>query len=195
MKAVNRRCGYCKKKCPADGMLASHLKAFCSIDCLMSYTKSDQGRKAVQKAVTRQNNKDKAVIREKHKTRGQYVREAQAAVNAYVRWRDKDKGCISCSARLPTDAQGGGFDAGHYRSRGSSPHLRFRLDNIFGQCKRCNRYLSGAVDKMRVGIVWRYGQEFLDRIEMEHEGRHYSIEELQRIKSIFTRKLRLRKQK
>lgn len=30
----------------------------------------------------------------------------------------------------------GGFDAGHYRSRGSAPHLRFYTLNIAGQCKR-----------------------------------------------------------
>lgn len=195
MKAVNRRCSYCRKKCPADGMFNSHLKAFCSMDCLMAYTKSETGRRAIHKAVKTQNNKEKAKIREKHKKRGDYVKEAQAAINAYVRWRDKDKDCISCGKSLKSESLGGGYDAGHYRSRGSAPHMRFRLDNIFGQCKRCNRYLSGATDKMRVGIVWRYGQQFLDRIETDNESKQYSIEDLQRIKQIFTRKLNIKKQK
>jgi hypothetical protein len=52
--------------------------------------------------------------------------------------------------------------------------------------------MSGNVDKMRVGIVWRYGQEFLDRIEMDNTPKNYSIDDLKRIKRIFTKKLRLR---
>ena len=190
MKAVNRRCSNCRKKVHAELALTSDLKAFCTYECLKQYTQKNADKLADK--TRREKRQQDRVKKEKLKTKGQWTKEAQAAVNAYVRWRDRNKDCISCGRNLKSESLGGGYDAGHYRSRGSAPHLRFRLDNIFGQCKHCNRYLSGNIDKMRVGIVWRYGQEFLDRIETDKTPKNYSIDDLKRIKSIFTKKLRLR---
>lgn len=190
MKAVTRRCSNCRKKVDTDVAIVSSLKAFCTYECLKTFTAKNAEK------IADKNRKDKRQEdrkrKEKLKTKGQWTKEAQAAVNAYVRWRDRNKNCISCNTSLKSESLGGGYDAGHYRSRGSAPHLRFRLDNIHGQCKKCNRYLSGNVDKFRVGIVWRYGQEFLDRIETDNKPKNYSIDDLKRIKRIFTKKLRLR---
>jgi hypothetical protein len=74
----------------------------------------------------------------------------------------KNKPCISCGVDLKTEAVGGGYDAGHFLSRGAKPHLRFNENNVFGQCKRCNRYLSGNVANMREGVRDRIGQQALD---------------------------------
>lgn len=190
MKSATRRCSNCRKKVDTDVAIVSALKAFCTYECLKTFTAKNADK------IADKNRKDKRQEdrkrKEKLKTKGQWTKEAQAAVNAYVRWRDRNKNCISCNTSLKSEALGGGYDAGHYRSRGSAPHLRFRLDNIHGQCKKCNRYLSGNVDKFRVGIVWRYGQEFLDRIETDNTPKNYSIDDLKRIKHIFTKKLRLR---
>lgn len=190
MKSVSRRCSNCRKKVAASESIISRFKAFCTYECLKDYTEKNADKLADK--TRKQKRQEDRVRKEKLKTKGQWTKEAQAAVNAYVRWRDRNKNCISCNASLKSEALGGGYDAGHYRSRGSAPHLRFRTDQIFGQCKKCNRYLSGNVDKMRVGIVWRYGQEYLDRIEMDNTPKHYSIDDLKRIKRIFTKKLRLR---
>lgn len=190
MKAVTRRCSNCRKKVSASEVFVSRFKAFCGYDCLKEYTEKNADQLADK--TRKQKRQEDRVKKEKLKTKGQWTKEAQAAVNAYVRWRDRKKNCISCGTSLSSESLGGGYDAGHYRSRGSSPHLRFRLDNIHGQCKKCNRHLSGNVDKFRVGIVWRYGQEYLDRIEMDNTPKNYSIDDLKRIKRIFTKKLRLR---
>lgn len=190
MKAVTRRCSNCRKKVPASEVFVSRFKAFCGYECLKEYTAKNADKLADK--TRKQKRQEDRVKKEKLKTKGQWTKEAQAAVNAYVRHRDRKKDCISCGRSLQSQSLGGGYDAGHYRSRGSAPHLRFRLDNIFGQCKKCNRYLSGNVDNMRVGIVWRYGQEYLDRIETDNTPKNYSIDDLKRIKRIFTKKLRLR---
>ena len=58
------------------------------------------------------------------------------AVNKYIRLRDVGKECISCGTPLVAEQLGGGFDVGHYRSRGAAPHLRFYTLNIHGQCKK-----------------------------------------------------------
>jgi len=190
MKSVTRRCSNCRKKVPASEVFVSRFKAFCGYECLKEYTEKNADKLADK--TRKQKRQEDRVKKEKLKTKGQWTKEAQAAVNAYVRWRDRNKNCISCNTSLKSESLGGGYDAGHYRSRGSAPHLRFRLDNIHGQCKKCNRYLSGNIDKFRVGIVWRYGQEFLDRIETDNTPKNYSIDDLKRIKRIFTKKLRLR---
>jgi len=181
-----RRCSSCRKKVPADSIYQSNLKAFCSSECLVQYVRSPQGEKTRHKAVQSDLRQRKAKL----KTKGDYIKEAQQAFNAYVRARDQDKQCISCSANLTNASPGGGYDAGHYRSVGSSPHLRFRLDNCFGQCKKCNRYLSGNVANMRIGIVWRYGQKFLDKVESDNRVKNYTIDQLKKITKIFKKKLK-----
>lgn len=186
MKQKTRRCSSCRKKVPADSCFVSSLRAFCSSDCLMQYTRSEKGKKDRKKAL----HSDIRQRKEKLKTKGDYTKEAQQAFNAYVRARDKGKTCISCTTLLHDNSVGGGYDAGHYRSVGSSPHLRFRLDNCFGQCKKCNRYLSGNVANMRVGIVWRYGQQHLDTVEADNDTKHYTVADLQRITKIFRKKLK-----
>jgi len=190
MQAKSRRCSNCRKKVATEDALISHLKAFCNYDCLKEF-----GVKNAEK-ITDKRRKEKRQedrkTKEKLKTKSQWMKEAQAAVNAYIRWRDKDKTCISCNRRLQSEALGGGFDAGHFLSRGAHPHKRFRTDNIHGQCKHCNRYKSGNVENFRIGIVWRYGQDYLDRIEAPWDSPDMTIEYLKRIKSVFTRKLKLK---
>ena len=144
----SRRCSHCRKKCPPENILTNNLRAFCSMDCLLAFTKSERGKKAVKKTVQRQNRQDRAIIREKQKTRSQWLAEAQSAFNAYVRWRDRHNGCISCGKHVGGKF-GGNWDAGHFRSRGSAPHLRFHLWNCHKQCVKCNRYLSGNTSEYR----------------------------------------------
>jgi hypothetical protein len=119
------------------------------------------------------------------------MKEAQAAFNKYVRLRDVHKPCISCGTPLQSESLGGGFDAGHYRSRGAAGHLRFNLLNVHGQCKRCNRYLSGNVAEYRIGLVSRIGQNMIDKLESDNEQKTFDVEYLIRIKRIFTKRANL----
>lgn len=187
----SRRCATCRKKVPADSVFVSQLKAFCSFACLSGYTKSEKGLEALEKAKTRSKKEKKARVLQKLKTRSDWIREAQSAFNAYVRWRDKDRPCISCG-RFSDHRVGGSFDAGHFRSRGSAPYLRFHLWNVAGQCKHCNRWRSGSVTEYRTGLVARIGQEKVDILESLQDGPKHDIEYAKRVKSIFTRLLRHR---
>ena len=54
------------------------------------------------------------------KSRSELVREAQQAVNVYIRKRDKDLPCVSCGRWHE-----GQWHAGHYMSTGARPDLRF----------------------------------------------------------------------
>lgn len=91
------------------------------------------------------------------------LQKAQKVFNAHIRERDENLGCISCGGEVQ--------QAGHYFSQGQHSALRFGLPqsyayfNTNGQCIRCNMYLSGNLIKYRQGLVKRYGEEFVKKLE------------------------------
>jgi hypothetical protein len=184
-----RRCSHCKNKSDATNMLYGSLKAFCSYECLIAYSKSESGQKAVQSVIR----KDIKERKEKLKTRSDYLKEAQVAFNKYVRIRDEGKPCISCGSVQVDSKVGGVRDCGHYLSRGAHPEARFRfgLDNTASQCVRCNRYLSGNVANFRHGLIDRWGIDRVEAMETCTASSRMTIEYLKRIKSIFTRRANL----
>lgn len=123
------------------------------------------------------------------KTRAQWLREAQAAFNAYIRYRDTDLPCISCGDFTPM-TRGGDYDCGHYRSVGANPELRFHEKNANKQCKRCNGHLSGNIANYRIGLLLKYGPEIVAEIEGAHEPKKYVIDDLVVIKKEYQTKLK-----
>ena len=121
-----------------------------------------------------------------------WIADTQVAFNAVIRARDANQFCISCPTHLPTlaGASGGGFDCGHYRSRGSAPHLRFDERNAHGQCKKCNRYQSGNATDYRIGLIARIGLQAVEALESDNVARKYSITELQGIKAHYKARLK-----
>lgn len=112
--------------------------------------------------------------------RSRWLDDTQKAVNAYVRARDRYKPCISC--RCPWEPM---FQAGHYLSRGARPELRFDLDNIHGQCVRCNMHLHGNQAMFRLGLVERKGIELVERLEGPHVAQKWPIDELKTMRDAF----------
>ncbi|AWX14823.1 recombinase NinG [Mergibacter septicus] len=182
-----------KRKCKICGERFETYDSFrqwCSPECGVTLAKQKQAKQR-EKAEREKVRSEKARIRavkEGLKTHNQFIKEAQSAVNKYIRVRDENKECISCGTPLISEKLGGGFDAGHFRSRGSAPHLRFYTLNIHGQCKRCNRWLSGNYHEYRIGLIERLGIEKVQTIESDQRPRHYSDDDLRRIKRIFERK-------
>jgi len=132
------------------------------------------------------------VRKEKLKGRADHLREAQAAVNEYVRLRDAHLPCISCDSS-PSDHDlitGSRWDAGHYRSVGACPELRFEPLNIHRQCVKCNRNLSGNAVEYRIRLVQRIGAEQVAWLEGPHQSRKYTVEEIKTIKAEYWAKTR-----
>ena len=142
----------------------------------------------VDKALTRQK-------RESLKSTGTLIAEAQAAFNGFVRLRDQLAGHACISSGKPLDWNGNGVDAGHYRSRGSAPHLRFDERNVHAQSKHDNRYLSGNVTGYRVGLICRLGIAAVDALECDQTPRKYSRDDLKAIKATYTAKTKALKEK
>lgn len=116
--------------------------------------------------------------KEKAKTWSEHHADAQKAVNAKVRARDAGKPCISCGAPWsPT------FQAGHYRSRGAAKNLALDDRNVHGQCVQCNLHRHGNGIDFRIGLIGRYGPQFVEAIEADNEPRHNSIDDLKAIRA------------
>ena len=186
------KCKCCKKKLDnTDGVIVN-LSRFCGYDCAVKWSLND-----VKETKHKEQKKKDKVRLEELKTASDYVKEAQAAVNAWVRWRDRDKPCISCDSFPTNDGliKGQRVDAGHYRSRGAAGHLRFNLSNIHKQCVRCNRNLSGNVVEYRIRLIERSGLERVEALETDNKPRKFDVEYLRRIKRIFAKRLRQAKKR
>lgn len=188
----SRRCSNCRKKVPTESIFVTGIRAFCSMDCLSAWGKTEAARLVLKKASEKAKRKKDREDKEKIKSRSEWLSEAQNEFNKYVRLRDKDHPCISCGSWEDENVRGGMFDCGHYRSRGAAPQLRFHLWNAHKQCVKCNRYLSGNVVEFRRGLEVRIGKEKLDYIESFDEITPLTIERLRRVKSIFKRKIKLK---
>lgn len=140
---------------------------------------------AQQKA--KQQRQERAEDKAKMKTRADYMRETQAALNKWIREvRDAGKPCISCGH---TD-HGQKFDAGHYITRGSRPNLALEENNLARQCHWCNVHLSGNQILFRRGLVERIGLAAVEALEADTTPRKYTIEELQAIKADYLKRIR-----
>lgn len=124
--------------------------------------------------------------REKAKTTGQRKAEAQAAINKWVvHVRDKDQPCISCGR-----FHQGVYHAGHYRSRGSAPHLALDPGNLHKQCAPCNLHLHGNLIEYRKGLIARYGIAHVEALEADNTARHYSPDDIDAIRDTYKQKLK-----
>ncbi len=121
------------------------------------------------------------------KTLADLKREAQTAINRYVRARDFRAGCISCDK--PAN-WGGQWHASHFRSVGAAPQLRFCLWNIHKSCSVCNNYLSGNIREYEIRLREKVGAEKLGYLLSENGVRKYNREYLARLKRVFSRKAR-----
>ena len=170
------RCKVCKDKFEAKYFLQ---KACMKPACLAAWSKGDREVKADKK-----HKADKKRLKDNDKPLRN--REAQKAFNAYIRARDAHLPCVSCN-RFHT----GKYDAGHYRSRGAFPELRFNELNCHKQCSPCNTQLSGNIANYRPILLERIGQESLDFIEGPHEPKKYTCAELKEIELKYKAKLKV----
>lgn len=120
--------------------------------------------------------------KEKIKTLPDLKREAQQAFNAYIRERDRQAGHPCISSGRPLDWSGNGVDAGHYRSVGAAPHLRYDERNCHAQSKQDNRYGAGRAVEYRIGLIARIGIAEVERLESDNAVKKWTREELIAIK-------------
>lgn len=165
-------CAVCKNKFQP----LRQLQKVCSMSCAIEHSRALNAKKVKKEA---------RELKAKLKPRADYLKEAQAVFNKYIRMRDEKEPCISCG-KFHT----GQYHAGHFRTVGASPELRFNEYNCHKQCSVCNNYLSGNLLEYRRRLVAKIGIELVEWLEGKHEAKKYTIEEIQAIKKEYQQKIK-----
>lgn len=163
-------------------------QAVCSPKCALATVEVQKAKE--KKSLAQAGRRDIKVRKEALKSRGDHMREAQQAFNEFIRTRDQAAGHLCISSGKPLDWSGNAVDAGHYRSVGSAPHLRFDERNCHAQSKQDNRFLSGNAVDYRIGLIARIGQEAVDALESDQSVRKYTVDEIKAIKATYRAKTR-----
>jgi len=176
------------KNCRGTFTPISSLSQACGLECAIALVDKEKAKAARAKRL--QEHRADKVKREKLKNIATLIREAQVAFNAFIRERDKQAGHRCISSNRPLDWSGNGVDAGHYRSRGAAPHLRFNEANCHAQSKQDNRYGSGNVVEYRLNLIARIGLAAVEALEADNTVHKWTREELIEIKATYQRKLK-----
>lgn len=155
----------------------------CSPKCALAHAPANQQK--ARKAIDQRERREIKVRKEKLKSRADHLKEAQVVVNQYIRLRDADLPCVSCGR-----FHDGQWHAGHFRSAGGHPELRFEPLNIWRQCAPCNTHKSGDLVNYRAELVRRIGAEKVEWLEGPHEAKRYTIEDLKAIKAEYRAKIK-----
>lgn len=210
-----RKCLGCKERFPKEEMIQLPVGYFHSFECSIAYANAAQDKrraKALAKAKRDKTSKDKAARaqhradKERIKPLPKLMSEAQAAFNRYIRLRDYWEPCISCDKSKNEIEQdqgwkpGGCWDAGHFKTRGAKPQLRFILFNVFKQCKSCNAgggkfsHKAATVDaKFEKNLIKKIGLDKVEWLKNNNDRDNFDADYYRRIKVIFNRKARIRK--
>ncbi len=172
MAARLKTCKVCKKKFEP----LRFAQNVCGIPCAIEHANALKAKKE---------KKEHREAKAKLKSRADYLKEAQAVFNKYIRMRDEAEPCISCS-RFHT----GQYHAGHFRTVGAAPELRFNEYNCHKQCSVCNNHLSGNLLEYRRKLVAKIGIEKVEWLEGKHEAKKYTIDEILEIKKHYQQKIK-----
>lgn len=140
------------------------------VDCALKAAKNNT--EAMRRAARRETKAKLTALM----TRSDWLRRAQSAFNAWVRYRDRSKPCVSCGTVEAVQ-----WHAGHYRSVGACPALRFEPLNAHKQCSQCNDWKAGNIVEYRLNLIERIGPEALRFLEGPHEPKKWTIPQIQAI--------------
>lgn len=169
-----RKCAV--KACRKEFEPRSMTHKCCGAACAADFAMSERVRKE---------RKERQEGLAKLKRRADHAKDAQTALNAYVRARDAALPCISCGRHHT-----GQYHAGHYLARGSHPHLALVEANLAKQCMPCNVHLSGNQLEFRKGLIARMGLEAVEALEADQTSRKFAVHELIELKTYYRAKLR-----
>ncbi len=177
MPNSKNKCTYCKDYFSPKMMIRTPAGLFCSIEHACSYGKEKDLRIKLKPWTTPKI--------KRAKTKKDYADIAQKEFNAFIRLRDKKLPCISCGTT--NDIQ---YHAGHFKSRGAHPELRFDQKNCHKQCVRCNNFLSGNIEGYIKGLNDRYGPSIVIYLNKHHPMKKYSIDDYKKIAKEYRLKIK-----
>lgn len=179
-----------KKKCKQCHQLFQPIRSIQPVcdnyECKVAYAQAHAikankkriAQEAIQKRAERVKTRE-AIHR--LKPRSELLKNAQMKFNAFIRLRDAKERCISCGQHT-----GAKMNAGHYRTVGACPELRFEPLNCHAQCEHCNSYLSGNIVEYRQRLILKIGLPAVEWLEGKHEALKLSRDEIKAIADKYT---------
>ena len=176
------------KECDGYYVKSQSTQQVCSMKCAIAYSKrkAEEKRKKQEKSDRLEASRRMRDRKEKLKSRSDWLKDLQRVFNEFIRLRDVDLPCISCGRY-----HNGQYHAGHYRSVGACPELRFNEDNVHKQCSACNSHLSGNILEYRLGLIEKIGLERVEFLERkDHPPLKLSVEEIKELIKVYRAKVR-----
>lgn len=159
----------------------SAFHTICSVECAIKDT-----QKAQEERKKKEKKEHKAKLKEVRQNRSWWLEKVQKACNKYIRLRDYHDNCISCGSNANH------WEAGHYKSVGSSQSLRYDENNIHKQCHKCNHYESANLSGYRPNLIKKIGVIEVERLEGPQEHKYYRIPDLIELYKYFCNKIKQR---
>lgn len=190
-----RRCKHsqCKAELPPARQCDDPIqkKRFCSVECLTKHTREEMEVKRL-KGIRKAMNPNPPKPKKKSQTE-----LTQQVFNRMIRLLDEGKPCISCGR----SQCGSYWDAGHYRSVGSCPEIRFDPRNCHIQGSGCNRAnrrpdknnAKGAetiAQEYEARLRDRYGDSMVDWLNGPHEMPRFRDDDLRALRRVFAAECR-----
>lgn len=180
MAVKKHRCKYCGEY--KEHTIKINAGRFCDLDHASSWAIERRINDKIKEA-KRNHAERKRLFNENDKSLR--TRCAQTAFNAYIRERDNKKPCVSCGRHHQ-----GQYHAGHYRSVGAHPELRFEELNCHRQCSVCNNHKSGNIAEYRIELIKRIGLEKVEWLEGPHKPKKLTCADLKEIELYYKAKLK-----
>lgn len=193
-KPARRKCKVCGEKftpqydnirwcCPAHG-------AIYALELRAKQKVKEAAKRIREKRQAEKESRDRQAKRRLEVKPLSYFRDqAQQAFNEFIRYRDRHQPCISCGRH-----HDGQYHAGHFRTTGANPELRFNEDNCHRQCAPCNNHLSGNLIAYRPALIAKIGQTRFDALMGPHELPKWKRDDYIRIRDEYRAKLKELKQ-
>lgn len=147
------KCKSCSAEFEPFSQHNSTIKQKLCVQCLIA--KGNEKRAKTANSVWR---KEKSALKEKLKTKSEWLNDFQKSVNKIARLIDFCQPCIA------TGSFNGKMNGGHFAAVGSFPAIRFNLHNIHIQSEHSNSFKGGDNLKYADGIEKVYGIEYLNYI-------------------------------
>jgi hypothetical protein len=166
----------------------SSFQTVCGSACLLrQVNRQEREKKAAAKAEAKAH---RAALSKSRETIPKLIAAAQIEFNAYIRERDREKGCFVCHRPFLADVPGRVMHAGHVRSRGAAGHLRFNENNCLGECEGCNGPHGAKPHEIKAGAIERIGLAAFEALEADNEPVKWDRDTLRQLKTIYRAKAR-----
>lgn len=186
-----RKCKGCGERFDRElkGSVIRSTMFFHNKECLIDYTIKnkavliEKGKKARVKEFNKLHAKKKRDLKLNDKS--YRLKQAQLYFNKFIRLRDALEPCISCQRHHE-----GQYHAGHYKTAGGFPELRFEPLNCHKQCSACNNHLSGNITEYRINLINKIGLAKVEWLEGHHQPKKYTCEQLLEIENFYKEKVK-----